>query len=144
MIGRAENRGLASGPATRASMDFSLPAINIILLLLFFFIVAGTVAAREEARTAPPVTADLPLERLPRPLLLLADDGSLWLDGATLARAELVDAARARSTAGGRERPVNVLAPEWMAASTFLDIVGDLRGAGLSVRIVTLDIRALE
>ena len=142
MTARRGIAALRSRPGPQ--LDFSLPAINVILLLLFFFIVSGTVTARNETEIAPPVTEDLPLDRLPRPLLLLAPDGSFWLDGSTIAPGDLLEAAASRRAMAKRDVPINLLAAQDMNAAPFLDVMATLRAAGMPVRIVTLDRRATE
>ncbi len=124
-------------PAPRRQRgDFILPMINIVFLLLLFFLTAGSLANRNEAQSGVPVTATLPLERLPRPLLLVQSDGNLELDGQPIARDDAVEALRVAG--GGDNLPVSILADPEMPAAALLTMVDMLRGAGMDVRLVTL------
>jgi biopolymer transport protein ExbD len=127
----------------RQRLDFSLPAINVILLLLFFFLVAGTIASREETAVDPPLTRDLPLERLPRPLLIVWDRGNYALDGIPIAGPQIIERARQRLTETKSEA-LHVLAPGEAPAGPFLEVIGILQSAALPVKVVTLDRRAWE
>ncbi len=124
-------------PAPRRQRgDFILPMINIVFLLLLFFLTAGSLANRNEAQSGVPVTATLPRERLPRPLLLVQSDGNLELDGQPIARDDAVEALR--MAGGGDNLPVSILADPAMPAAALLTMVDMLRGAGMDVRLVTL------
>lgn len=130
-------------PKQRRQHDFTLTMINIVFLLLLFFITTGSLTNRNEAQSTVPVTRDLPLERLPRPLLLLQLDGSLFLDGRAVGEGDLVAAAKAAVDATGQaETPLNVLAQPDMPALPFLAVTERLRSAGIPVRIVTVRQRA--
>jgi biopolymer transport protein ExbD len=115
--------------------DYILPMINIVFLLLLFFLTAGSLANRNEAESGVPITATLPLERLPRPLLLVQADGSVELDGRPVARDDVVGEFQ---TAAAGTLPVSVLADPAMPAAVLLALVDTLRGAGMEVRLVTL------
>lgn len=126
-------------PAPRRRQDFTLTMINIVFLLLLFFLTTGSLTNREEAQSTVPVTRDLPLEKLPRPLLLLEADGMLLLDGAPIARDALVEAAQKAIVASGRSHAaLNVLAQRDMPAAPFLNLAETLRAAGLPLQVVTL------
>lgn len=66
-------------------IDVSLAIINIVLLLIFFFVVSGQVTGGAQNRALDlPETSDLPLDQLPRPILIVAPEG--WtLDGQPVA-----------------------------------------------------------
>lgn len=127
-------------PVQRRHHDFTLTMINIVFLLLLFFLTTGSLANRNEAQSAAPETSSLPLERLPRPLLLLQPDGSLFLDGSLISGARLPEAAKAALEAGGGAgvAALNILAQRDMPASSLLDVTDLLRASGVSVRIVTI------
>ena len=122
-------------------LDFPFAIINIILLLLFFFIVTGSIVGRNETSVAPPLTSRLATERLPRPLLVIDKSGSLFLDEIAtslpdaIARMKPADAASPVLT-------LNVIADRTLSAQRFLDVVDDIRRAGVPVRIITLNERA--
>jgi biopolymer transport protein ExbD len=124
-------------PQPRWRGDFILPMINIVFLLLLFFLTAGSLANRNEAQSAIPITATLPLERLPRPLLLVQSNGSLELDGRPATRDEVVRSLRNGAT-GESALSVSVLADPDMPATTLLTLVDALRADGVGIRLVTL------
>jgi biopolymer transport protein ExbD len=126
-------------PQLRWRGDFILPMINIVFLLLLFFLTAGSLANRNEAQSAIPITATLPLERLPRPLLLVQSDGSLELDGRPVTRDDVVRSVRNGAAGTGEAAmPVSVLADPDMPATTLLTLVDALRAEGVGIRLVTL------
>lgn len=126
-------------PPPRRKPDFTLTMINIVFLLLLFFLTTGSLTNRNEAQADIPFTKDLPLEKLPRPLLLLAADGSLFLDGKAQPRATLtLDAKAALAATGDPDAALNLLAQKEMAARDFLEVAQELRTGGVTVQIVTL------
>jgi biopolymer transport protein ExbD len=126
-------------PAPRRHNDFTLAMINIVFLLLLFFLTTGSLSNRQEAQSTVPVTRDLPLERLPRPLLLLEADGTLLLDGQPVPRAGLIEAARKALAATGRTgTALSLLAQRDMPAAPFLAIAEALRANDVPLQIVTL------
>ncbi len=126
-------------PPPRRRYDFTLTMINIVFLLLLFFLTTGSLTNREEAQSAIPVTRNLPLERLPRPLLLLQKDGALFLDGVPVPENGIEDAARrAVEAVGQAETMLSLLAPPEMPAGPLLALAEKLRTSGLAVQIVTL------
>lgn len=126
-------------PVSRRRHDFTLTMINIVFLLLLFFLTTGSLTNREEKQSTIPFTRNLPLERLPRPLLLMESDGSLFLDGRAISRDVVVEAARAAIEATGRtDTPLSLLAQRDMAAAGFLSVAEALRAAGLGLQVVTL------
>jgi biopolymer transport protein ExbD len=125
--------------ARRARQDFTLTMINIVFLLLLFFLTTGSLTSRDEARSGVPVTSDLPLERLPRPLLLLQRDGTLLLDGHPVAPEDAgAAAAQALAAAGKADGALNLLADPAMPATALLTLAERLRADGLPIRLVTV------
>lgn len=122
----------------RARPDFALPIINIVFLLLLFYLATGSLIKPAELETNAPLTETLPLELLPRPLLLAAADGSLLLDGVPVAVADLSETARRATASGG---PLNVLADRAMPGRDFLGLLARIDAAGIPVRIVSLHAR---
>ncbi|MDT8440022.1 MAG: hypothetical protein RQ729_13555 [Wenzhouxiangellaceae bacterium] len=120
-------------PAARFRPDFSLATVNIVLLLLLYFLVAGDPAAEAERAIMPPTTRDLPLEGLPRPLLVARPGGTLELDGEAVTPAALMD-----RIASGTLPRVNLLVSRDHPARALLDLAGRLAGAGAEARLVTL------
>ncbi|MBS3650131.1 biopolymer transporter ExbD [Pseudaminobacter sp. 19-2017] len=126
-------------PPDHRRNDFTLTMINIVFLLLLFFLTTGSLTNRQEAQSTVPVTRNLPLERLPRPLLLIEEDGSLFLDGAAVYRDEVGPAAkRALQTIGRDDAVLSLLAQRDMPARPLLNLVEQLRAEGLPLQLVTL------
>ena len=121
----------------RPKPDFSLTIINIVFLLLLFYLATGSLVKQSELEADVPVTADLPLERLPRPILLVTAGSELLLDGRPVSRPELAEAARAAVQAQNVTF-LNVLADRTMPASAFLDVLAGAGASGVPLRIVTL------
>jgi biopolymer transport protein ExbD len=115
--------------------DFSLAIVNIVFLLLLFYLASGSLVARSELEADVPFTRELPLELLPRPLLLLDADGSMHLDGRPVVTADLSEAVRAAAQEGG---VINVLAARSMAGRDLLATLSLLDIADIEVRLVTL------
>lgn len=114
--------------------DFSLAMVNIVLLLVLFFLVVGTPADQAERQVDLPETRDLPLDALPRPLLLLDAGGGLVLDGQITTR----DALYAAIAAGAGPDRVHLLAARDHPAQAVLALSAGLRAAGAEVLLVTL------
>ncbi|MBX3570561.1 MAG: biopolymer transporter ExbD [Rhizobiaceae bacterium] len=126
-------------PAQRRRHDFTLTMINIVFLLLLFFLTTGSLTNRDEAQSGVPVTSDLPLERLPRPLLLLQTDGTLALDGHRVTIETAGAAARQALAAIGKpDAALNLLADPSIPASTLLTLAERLRSDGLPIQLVTV------
>lgn len=83
---------LSSEKSTTAQLDSSLAMVNIVLLLIFFFIASGSLLASRDVLVQLPLTAKLKLQSLPEPLLEVAMDGSMVLDGVPVAIGGLADA----------------------------------------------------
>jgi biopolymer transport protein ExbD len=120
-------------PPRRRPPDFSLTIVNIVLLLVFFFIVTGSLVQRGETRVDLARTSELPLDRLPRPLLLIDAQGAMALDGVPVTDGEI---------AAGLGDPLpavlHVLADAALPASALLDLsLRDDLGA-VALRLVTL------
>ena len=124
-------------PRKRPKPDFSLSTINIIFLLLLFYLVSGSLIQPAELEADAPVTRDLALDQLPRPLVLLTGEG-LFLDGQPVARENLAAEAHAALERMPRARFVNVLAERTAPAADLLDLVAGIQAADMPVRLVTL------
>jgi biopolymer transport protein ExbD len=138
MMGEPAISLLAQRPRRRGRMEFALPTINVIFLLMLYFLIDGTIVQRNELSVAPPEIAEVPTDRLPRPLLLIADGGQFFLDGRELVLGDLAAAAQAATGPVAQSHQLNVLAPAGMEAGTFLDILAALSAAGVPVRVVTV------
>lgn len=126
-------RSMIPRPTRANRPDFSLATVNIVLLLLLYFLVAGDPASELERSMMPPQTKELPLDGLPRPLLVLHPDGSLALDGLPARTDDL----RRMISAGDLPR-VHLLVSETHPARAILSIAGELGPAGAEVVLVTL------
>lgn len=120
-------------PTRRPAPDFSLATVNIVLLLVLFFLVAGTIVAVTEQGIELPETVDLPLAELPRPLIVLAVDGTTALDGEVLGMAAILD----RLAAEGAEQ-VYLLTARETPALRLLETLAVLEPAGITSSLVTL------
>ncbi|KQT53708.1 hypothetical protein ASG43_17905 [Aureimonas sp. Leaf454] len=117
------------------TLDFAVPAINIVFLLLLFFITNGSQVNRAELSVTPPTVETLPGDRLPRPLLAVATDGSLHLDGVLVLEPDLVSAL---SKGGAAASDLNILAERTMPARDLLALMARLRvQTGRSMTLVT-------
>jgi biopolymer transport protein ExbD len=125
-------------PRKRPRPDFSLNIINIVFLLLLFYLTTGSMVKQNELETDVPVTSALPLEKLPRPLLLVTVRGELFVDGRPVKRDEVAAAARDAFSKQKGAAFLNVLADRSMPASTFLEVMASVGASGLPLRIVTL------
>ena len=76
-----EKRNTLPKAARKIPLDFSLTTVNIVLLLIFFFLVSGSLVETEELTVDLAQTTELPLDRLPRPLLLMDVGDKLQLNG---------------------------------------------------------------
>ncbi|MDD7971949.1 hypothetical protein [Roseinatronobacter alkalisoli] len=123
-------------PPSRRAPDFSLSTVNIVLLLVLFFLIVGAPADQAERQVDLPITRELPLDALPRPLLLVeSGTGSLVLDGIVLSRGALEQAV----AQGGLDR-LHLLVARDHPAQAVLDLTAGLSAAGAEVVLVTLRI----
>ncbi|MEP3348229.1 MAG: biopolymer transporter ExbD [Litoreibacter sp.] len=120
----------------KTSLDFSLTTVNIVLLLIFFFLISGSLVETEELSVDLAETSELPLDRLPRPLLLMNVDDKLQLNGdpvtpdtlsATLS--PLLNAAQPR---------LHILADRDVPASALVSLIQRPDLQGLEIKLVTL------
>ncbi|MDF1871966.1 biopolymer transporter ExbD [Vannielia sp.] len=122
---------------SRRRPDFGLAQVNIVLLLVLFFLVVGTIVETDELQVELSQTTDLPLERLPRPLLLITPGGDWSLDGTLLPHAEIVTALTAPPP-DGQPNAVYLLAPQDLPADMLIQTMQELLPAGRTVKLVTL------
>ncbi len=88
-------------PRRQDDDDRVLPLVNIVFLLLIFFMVAGTLSASDPFTVEPAHSATQGESSTEPPLILLAADGRLALDGAEMAEDALLEAIAARIEADG-------------------------------------------
>lgn len=116
-------------------MDSGLTIVNIVLLLIFFFITTGSLAPSHVIKVMLPDTTTLPLDLLPKPLLVVGADGSLTFDGVPIARGELAAAMMDFPT-------LHVIADRQGNAGALLDILADENLIAVQVRLVTVHRKA--
>lgn len=123
-------------PTPRRQPDFSLAIVNIVLLLVFFFLITGSLVQQGETEVDLAETSDLPLERLPRPLLLIDAGGAMALDGVAVTEDTL-----AETLAPDRPEALYLLADSGLQADRLLSLTARPDLAGISMRLVTLHVR---
>jgi biopolymer transport protein ExbD len=70
----------------KSELDVSLAIVNIVLLLIFFFLATGRLLNPVGPEVDLSETTELPLDQLPSPILVVAEDGTWQLDGQDVAR----------------------------------------------------------
>ena len=126
-------------PPRKREADFSLAIVNIVLLLVFFFLITGSMVQTGEADIDLARTSDLPLERLPRPLLLIDEEGNEALDGERLKAGELETVL-----AENPPQTLYVLADRDLPADRLLGLLQRPGLAGVGLQLVTLHMRGVE
>ena len=124
-------RRLLPPPPPRARADVSLAIINIVLLLIFFFLATGQLLNSRDQRVDLAETARLPIEALPDPTLIVADDGTLTLNGEPVAPERL-------GTALANEPVLHVLIARSAPASRLIEVVSRPELADKEIRLVTV------
>ena len=125
----------------RKPPDFGLAQVNIVLLLVLFFLVVGTIVETSEQAVKLPETTDLPLERLPRPLLLIDGSDTWQLDGEAMTPIETVTYLIENPE---NLRQVNLLVAQDLPADALFDVLRRLEDTGLGVALVTIKQEALQ
>jgi biopolymer transport protein ExbD len=72
-------------PRKKSEMDVSFAIVSIVFLLLFFFLLTGQMQNQTARGMALAETSELPLDRLPSPILIVGEAGAWSLDGAPVA-----------------------------------------------------------
>jgi biopolymer transport protein ExbD len=128
-------RGLQDRSAKDTSMDSSLAIVNVVLLLIFFFIATGSLLASKGVEVSLPETAELPLDMLPEPLLVIDGDGGMLLNGEPVATGALADATIAFPT-------LHVLADRDSNAGQLLEVLASENLIAVEIRLVTIHRRS--
>ena len=121
--------------------DFGLAQVNIVMLLVLFFLVVGTIVETSEQAVKLPETTDLPLDRLPRPLLLIDGSDTWQLDGEAMTPLETVTHLIENPE---NLRQVNLLVAQDLPADALFDVLRRLEDTGLGVALVTIKQEALQ
>lgn len=118
-------------------MDVSLAIVNIVLLLIFFFLATGRLMNPIIADLKLSETSVLPLDQLPKPILIINADGSWLLDGADITP-ELLDLAL-----DDLPQPLilHLLINGSAPANTLISIVNRPELQKAEIRLVTLHLR---
>ncbi|KIT17912.1 ExbD/TolR family protein [Jannaschia aquimarina] len=125
-------RGLPKRP--RQQLDVSLAIVNIVLLLIFFFLATGRLLNPAGPGLDLSETTELPLDALPKPVLVVGQAGRWELDGAPL-DPNLLDAALQ-----DMPQPVtlHLLIDRGAPADSLLAVVARPELEEVEVRLVTL------
>lgn len=118
-----------AGRKTR--LDTSLAIVNIVLLLIFFFLATGSIMNSPDFGVDLSETSELPIDMLPQPILIVAADGSLSLNGEPIASEDLAFALI--------DDPVlHLMMQRDAPASDLLEILGREDLFATEIRLVTI------
>lgn len=118
------------------AIDVSLAIINVVLLLIFFFLVTGQMETTDGADGLHLAeTHDLPLDHLPRPILVVAPSGEWRLDGQPVAPDLLGVALAALPDPGA---VLNLLIDRAAPADALIGVLENPALRDRGVRLVTL------
>lgn len=118
--------------------DFSLTTVNIVLLLVFFFLITGTITETREMPIDLSQTANLPLDQLPKPLLLILEDGTLMYDQSTVDIATAAERIRGNDPMADGLKAVHILADKDLRADMLVAIIQNPAFAPFDINLVTL------
>ena len=124
-------QGLLPPRLPQRKPDTSLAIVNIVLLLLFFFLATGSLISGPDTQTQLPATQELPFGQLPSPLLEVAGDGGLSLDGSDITLAALEDAFATGQV-------LHVLIDGTAPALDLLRLLAQPAFSDLDIRLVTI------
>ena len=121
-------------PRKRVQLDISYAVVNIVLLMIFFFLATGRLVNPVRPDISLAETSELPLEALPAPILVVAQNGSWQLDGRDLSP-ELLGAAL-----NALPQPVtlHVLINREAPADALVSVLGRPELRDVALRLVTL------
>jgi biopolymer transport protein ExbD len=123
-------RRLLPEPEIRPKPDTSLFIVNIVLLLILFFLATGQLMNAPPSAVELAETSELPVESLPKPLLVVGEEG-LELDGTpipTEGLAQALEGATRLHVLIARDRP----------ASDLVTLLSRPEFADLELRLVTV------
>ncbi len=122
--------------ARKIPLDFSLTTVNIVLLLIFFFLASGSLIETEELSVDLAQTTELPLDRLPRPLLLMDVGDKFLLDGSPITPDTLLTAL---TPLLNTDRPrLHILADRDVPAGALVALIQRSDLQGIEIKLVTL------
>ncbi len=130
-------RRILPPPSSKTGMDTSLAIVNIVLLLVFFYLATGSILNSPDFGVDLSETSELPIDRLPQPILIVASDGSLSLNGDPIASEDLAFALI--------DDPVlHLMMEKEASAADLLDILAREDLFATEIRLVTLHTGAGE
>ncbi len=121
-------------PRPRARMDVSLAIVNLVLLLIFFFLISGRMDAPTGRGIDVAHTSELPLDQLPRPVLVVPETGDWLLDGVPVSPELLAVALDALPP----DLPVHLVIDRSAPAERLAAMLARPELAARSVRLVTV------
>lgn len=123
-------RRILPEPEIRPKPDTSLFIVNIVLLLILFFLATGRLMNAPPSSVDLAETSELPVESLPKPLLVVGEEG-LELDGVAIPTEGLAQALE------GATR-LHVLIARDRPASDLVTLLSRPEFADLELRLVTV------
>ncbi|MCU0911515.1 MAG: biopolymer transporter ExbD [Rhodobacteraceae bacterium] len=127
-------RRVLPAPRARARADVSLAIVNIVLLLIFFFLATGGLLNSPSYGVDLSTTDELPIEMLPKPLLIVGPGGELSLNGEPLA-IQLLGPKLIGETR------VHLLIDRATPATDLVALLSQPELAAVEVRLVTIHLR---
>ena len=115
----------------RAELDVSLAIVNIVFLLIFFFLATGSLLNPTDSGIDLARTRDLPIEKLPRPILVVEGQAGMTLNGDPIEPGQL-------GVALADEFVLYVLIDKTEAAQLLLELLARPGLEGLDIRLVTI------
>ena len=115
----------------KSAPDVSLAIVNIVLLLIFFFLITGRMTNAPSFAVELSETVELPIEHLPKPILVLEPGDRLMLDGEDVAEADLADAVADLTV-------LHLLIDRNESANVLVAVLGKPEFAHLELRLVTI------
>jgi biopolymer transport protein ExbD len=128
-------RRVLPAPRGRVRADVSLAIVNIVLLLIFFFLATGGLLNSPSYGVDLSTTDELPIEMLPKPLLIVGPSGELSLNGEPVA----IEVLGPRLIG---ETRVHLLIDRATPAADLVALLSQPELAAVEVRLVTIHLRA--
>ena len=127
-------RRVLPAPRGRVRADVSLAIVNIVLLLIFFFLATGGLLNSPSYGVDLSTTDELPIEMLPKPLLIVGPAGELSLNGEPVA----IEVLGPRLIG---ETRVHLLIDRTTPATDLVALLSQPELAEVEVRLVTIHLR---
>ena len=127
-------RRVLPAPRGRVRADVSLAIVNIVLLLIFFFLATGGLLNSPSYGVDLSTTDELPIEMLPKPLLIVGPAGELSLNGEPVA----IEVLGPRLIG---ETRVHLLIDRTTPATDLVALLSQPELAAVEVRLVTIHLR---